>query len=108
MIYLWGIIILGIIAYLLSEHGQGFFLKEKPQDSPTTDRFNLVSKQEARLNVGLEYLKKNQEITNEQYREMVGVTRRQAIRDMDLLEKQGLVKQIGKIGKDVKYRFTRP
>ena len=91
MLYLVIVVLLGIIAWLL--------LKEQPRG------FNLVSNQEARLKQGLEYLKKNQEITNEQYREMVGITRRQAIRDMDLLEKQGLVEQIGQAGKDVKYRL---
>ncbi|MBU2503801.1 MAG: hypothetical protein KJ879_01990 [Nanoarchaeota archaeon] len=91
MYYFLGIVLIGVIAWLL--------LKEKPWG------FNLVSKQEARLKRGLEYLKKNQAITNEQYREMVGITRRQAIRDMDLLEKQGLVEQIGQAGKDVKYRL---
>jgi len=95
--YWWILFIGGFVAVL----GVGAFLyfKKKPNS------FNLISKQEARLKQALEYLKKNQEITNEQYREIVGITRRQAIRDMDLLEKQGLVEQIGQAGKDVKYRL---
>jgi len=78
-----------------------FFLGK---DAPSKEAgFNLVSKQEGRLKKGLEYLDKNKEITNEQYRELTGVTARQAVRDLDELEKQGIIRQVGKTGKYTKY-----
>jgi len=90
MLYLVILILVGIIAWLL--------FQKKPEF------FNLVSKQEGRLKKGIEYLKKNKEITNEQYRELVGVSDRQAVRDLDELERQGIIKQVGKTGKYTKYR----
>jgi hypothetical protein len=71
--------------------------------SAVSDNVNLVSKQEGRLKKGLKYLAKNETITNEQYRKLVGVSDRQAVRDFDELEKQGVIKQVGKTGKYTKY-----
>lgn len=90
MWYLIVVVLLGIIAWLV--------FNKKPEN------FNLVSKQEGRLKKGLEYLQTNGTITNEKYREMVGVTARQAVRDLDELEKQGIVEQVGTTGRNTKYR----
>ena len=78
-----------------------FYSSEKV--SVSSEGFNLFSKKEGRLRKGLEYLDKNKEITNEQYRELVGISDRQAVRDLDELEKQGIIRQVGKTGKYTKY-----
>jgi len=66
----------------------------------------LINKQEARLKKALKHLRQHGEITNEEYREMVKVSEAQATRDFDVLEKKGLVKQIGKMGRSVKYTLN--
>ncbi len=53
----------------------------------------------------MDYLKKNREITNDEYQELTKVSDAQATRDLDELEKQGIVEQIGDTGKYVKYRL---
>jgi len=89
MLYLVIIILLGIIAWLLMRPGGT----------------EVVEKQEWQRRKALEYLKNEGEITNEQYRKLVGVSQSQATRDLDELEKQGLIKQIGKSGPKVTYKL---
>ena len=53
----------------------------------------------------MDYLKKNSELANDEYQECTKVSDAQATRDLDELEKQGIVEQIGDTGKYVKYRL---
>jgi len=65
----------------------------------------LYQEEDDRLQRVKEYLRENKEITNSQHRELTGISEAQATRDFDKLEKQGIVEQIGKTGKYVKYRL---
>ena len=65
------------------------------KDMPQEERLDLVKKR----------LQTSTEITNKGYRELTGVSEATATRDMDELEKQGVVEQVGKTGKYVKYRL---
>lgn len=89
MYYLVVFILLGIIAWLWM----------KPA------RVEVVDKQEWQKREAAKHLKKTGEITNTQYRKLVGVSQSQATRDLDDLEKSGVVEQVGKTGKYVKYRL---
>ena len=98
MLYLIIFILLGIIGWLLV----------RPLDK-TRDlqpgRVEVVEKQEWQRRKTMEHLKKEGEITNEQYRKLTGLSQSQATRDLDELEKQGLIKQIGKSGPKVIYKL---
>lgn len=101
-----GIVILaGLFAY--------FYFRNrltKPHQAPGTTappRFSIDSKQESRLKQALEYLKKHKEITNEEYRKMVKVSDRQAVRDLDVLEQKGYIRQTTKAGKYTKYKLLK-
>lgn len=59
-----------------------------------------------RLEKAIEYLQKKGKITNEEYRKLNRVSDTTAVRDFDELEKLGLVKQMGKKGRDVYYVLT--
>lgn len=102
------VVLAGLFAYLYfrSRH-QAPRLQNGQTSSGVPARFNLDSKQEARLKQALAHLRQHGEITNKEYRKMVKVSRRHAVRDLDLLEKQGYIKQIGKIGYQVKYRLIK-
>jgi len=56
-----------------------------------------------RLEKAIEYLQKNGKITNEEYRKLTKVSDTTAVRDLDELERLGLVKQVGKTGRSVYY-----
>ena len=56
-----------------------------------------------RLEKAIEYLQKKGRITNEEYRKLNKVSDTTAVRDLDELEKLGLVKQMGKKGRNVYY-----
>lgn len=87
MLYLVIFILVGIIAWLLL----------KPH------KVEVMEKQEWQTWAAMGYLKKTGEITNQQYRELTKVSPSQATRDLDEMERQGLIKQVGKTGRDVKY-----
>ena len=89
MLYLVIVILFGIIAYLLM----------RPVG------VEVVEKQEWQKRQAMGYLKKEGEITNEKYRKLTGVSQSQATRDLDELEKQGLITQIGKSGPKVIYKL---
>ncbi len=56
-----------------------------------------------RLEKAIKYLQKKEKITNEEYRKLNKVSDTTAVRDLDELEKLGLVKQMGKKGRNVYY-----
>lgn len=56
-----------------------------------------------RLEKAIEYLQKKGRITNEEYRKLNKVSDTTTVRDLDELEKLGLVKQVGKKGRNVYY-----
>ena len=60
-----------------------------------------------RLEKAIEYLQKKGRITNEEYRKLNKVSDTTAVRDLDELEKLGLVKQIGKKGRNVYYALIK-
>ncbi len=56
-----------------------------------------------RLEKAIEYLQKKSKITNDEYQKLVRVSDSTATRDLDELEKLGLIEQIGKKGRGVYY-----
>lgn len=60
-----------------------------------------------RLERAIEYLQKKSKITNEEYRKLNKVSDTTAVKDLDELERLGLVKQIGKKGRNVHYVLTK-
>jgi len=64
----------------------------------------VISPKARRMEKAKRYLKVRKEITNNQYQKLTGVSDAQAVRDLDELEKQNIVKQIGKTGKYTKYQ----
>ncbi|MDD5606168.1 MAG: hypothetical protein PHR51_02520 [Patescibacteria group bacterium] len=65
--------------------------------------FGVHSEKEERLAAGLMLLRKNKSLTNAQYRKVAKVSEAQATRDLDLLERAGVIVQQGKVGRFVKY-----
>ena len=53
----------------------------------------------------LDYIQRNHEITNDEYQKLTGVSDAQATRDLDALEKEGKIVQIGETGRGVRYRL---
>lgn len=86
---LW-LIVVGLLAWVWLGHRH-------------TPEFGILSAKEERLALGLMYLRKNKSITNAQYRKVAKVSDSQAVRDLDLLERAGVIVQHGKVGKYVKY-----
>lgn len=60
-----------------------------------------------RLEKAIEYLQKKSKITNKEYRELNKISETTAVRDLDELEKLGLVKQVGKKGRNVYYKLIK-
>lgn len=69
----------------------------------STPEFGIHDEKEERLSAGLMFLRKNKTITNAQYRKVAKVSDSQAVRDLDLLERAGVIVQQGKTGRFVKY-----
>lgn len=59
-----------------------------------------------RLEKAIEYLRKKGKITNKEYRELNKISETTAVRDLDELERLGLVKQVGKKGRQVYYALV--
>lgn len=59
----------------------------------------------SRLEKAIEYLQKKGRITNNEYRKLVKVSDSTAVRDLDELEKLGLIEQVGKKGRGVYYQL---
>ncbi|MEA1909583.1 MAG: hypothetical protein U9M89_00945 [Patescibacteria group bacterium] len=72
---------------------------------PIIEKTVVMDNAEYRAAKALEYLKVNGEITNSRYQELTGISEAQATRDLDDLEKQGKVEQIGETGSGVTYRL---
>ena len=86
----WLLIIWGFLAWIWFGHRH-------------TPEFGIPNKKEERLSAGLMYLRKNKSITHAQYRKVAKVSDTQAVRDLDLLERAGVIVQQGKTGRSVKY-----
>lgn len=56
-----------------------------------------------RLEKAVEYLREKDRITNDEYQKLVRVSDSTATRDLDELEKLGLIEQVGKKGRGVYY-----
>lgn len=77
------------------------------KEKAVKEKIVLLDKKKFRERKVRDFLKKHGKITNEQYRKLVGVSQSQATRDLDELEKKGLIKQVGKSGPTVKYRLKK-
>ena len=97
MIALGVIIILGLVGWFLLP------LADKPQK--VKEKIVYVDKSELRRKQAVDYLKEKKEITNDEYQKLTGVSDAQATRDLNVLEKQGIVEQIGVTGHAVKYKL---
>jgi ATP-dependent DNA helicase RecG len=53
------------------------------------------------------YVKKNSQITNREYQKIGNTSERTALRDLNNLCQRGLLKRIGKTGRDISYVLTR-
>lgn len=53
----------------------------------------------------LKFVEEKQTVGNEEIREHLGVSRRTVVRYMDMLEKEGKVEQVGKVGFNVFYKL---
>lgn len=60
-----------------------------------------------RLEKAIDYLKTKNKITNDDYQALTKVSHSTATRDLDELEKLGLIKQVGKKGRGVHYILTK-
>lgn len=130
MLILWIIIVLGLVGFLLPLADRRPSAKIlKPQHTPQQSRGKrgrrvqddggeeqddedgteivYVDKSELRIKQVQDYLKEKSEITNDEYQKLTGVSDAQATRDLDKLEKQGTVEQIGKTGAGVVYRVKK-
>ncbi len=58
-----------------------------------------------RLEKAINYLQKKGKITSKEYQKLVRVSDSTATKDLDELEKLGLIEQIGKTGRGVHYVF---
>lgn len=92
MDFLWGIIIVGLLAWVWLGHRH-------------TPEFGIHEAKEERLTQGLMWLRKNKSITNAQYRKVAKISEAQATRDLDLLERSGVIVQMGKRGRSVSYKL---
>ncbi len=95
-------IVLGIIIVLGLA---GWFLLPLADKQPQIkEKIIYVDKSELRQQQVRDFLQEQPEITNNEYQKLTGVSDAQATRDLDELEKQGIVEQIGKTGAFVVYR----
>lgn len=90
------IIIISILVYFIIWQRKYFYKKLPGRPSGFMKR-----KEKA-----LEYLMKNKKITNDIYQEITGISDSTATEDLDKLEKEGIIKQVGETGKGVYYEFT--
>lgn len=97
MIALWIIIVLGLAGWFLLP-----LADKKPQ---IKEKIVYVDKSELRRKQVIDFLKEKKEITNDEYQKLTGVSDAQATRDLDALEKEGKIEQIGTTGKYVKYHL---
>lgn len=77
--------------------GKDLGVTTKPKDDPAAKRRQKV----------LDYMKDNGEITNDKYEELTSISDAQATRDLEKLEEEGLIEQIGETGSGVKYRLKQ-
>ena len=106
MIALGIIIVLGLVGFLLplaDKQPKTKILKQVQDDEDGT-KIVYVDKSELRQRQVQDFLKEKEEITNDEYQKLTGVSDAQATRDLDKLEEQGIVEQIGATGFGVVYR----
>lgn len=70
-----------------------------------TSKESTTMSPDVRRSTALDYLQGHGEITNDIYEQMTGISNAQAERDLDALEKEGILVQVGKTGRSVKYRL---
>lgn len=99
MITLWIIIVLGLVGWFLLP-----LADKKPQ---IQEKIVYVDKSELRRKQAQDFLKGKKEVTNNEYQKLTRLSDAQATRDLDELEKQGVVEQIGKTGSGVVYRVKK-
>jgi len=88
--------------------GHAVFVNKKAKKRESSKLQELAQdiveqKKEVRKEKILNYLDKKQKITNDDVEEMFGVSDSTAERYLNILEKQGLVKQVGETGRGVYY-----
>ena len=94
-IFLLELMILAVLIWLWEYNINNPIIKEK---------IVVVEKTNYRKSQAVEYLQKHGEITNTEYRELTGVSDTQAVRDLDELEAEGKIEQIGDVGRGVVYK----
>lgn len=92
---LWNIIDVVIVVFFIVLISIKFQTSEGGSEMSQGERLEAVK----------EYLKEHKEMTNREHRKITGASEATATRDLDELEKQGVVEQVGKTGKYVKYRL---
>ena len=80
-----------------------WFLRKNKDDNQGIVKERLEQKEE-NLKKILEYLKGKEKITNDEIEELLNVSHATAFRYLEELEKEGTIKQVGKIGQGVYYQ----
>ncbi|MEX1014058.1 MAG: winged helix-turn-helix transcriptional regulator [Candidatus Paceibacterota bacterium] len=94
-----GIIIGGILSYYLFHH--------QLERNVETEIEEKIETKEENLNKILSLLEKEEELSNHDVREMIGVSSRTVVRYMDELEERGQVEQVGERGYGVVYKLKK-
>lgn len=82
------------VAWIVLRWAMRYFYNQHTKDKP-----------EVRKERAVKWMQSYGEITNDKYQELYGVSDAQATRDLDDLEKQGKIEQIGERGRFVTYKL---
>ena len=92
-----------VVGYLIGRH------RGQVAGSRGQGESNALNEQRARehreqLDKIMEYLNSHDQVTNDEVEKMLGVSNTSAERYLDELEKQGKLRQVGRVGRSVTYK----
>jgi len=77
-----------------------------PRDVFTEDVLSKLGLNERQIEA-VKYVKQKGQITNKEYRDLLDIPRRTALRDLKILCDKGVFGKIGKVGRDIHYQLMR-
>jgi len=80
-----------------------WFLRKNENDNQGIVKERLEQKEENRKKI-LQYLQGKEKVTNDDIEKMLNVSHTTAFRYLEELEKEGIIKQVGEIGRGVYYQ----
>lgn len=89
-----GFVVGFLVAWFVVRYATRYFYNQYTKDKP-----------EVRQKRAVMWMERYGEITNDKYQELYNVSDAQATRDLDDLEKQGKIEQIGTTGRSVTYKL---